>query len=230
MSVLTVVAWNVRQGGGSRCPAIAAAIVGLGGDVVVISEHRSTGRGNLAAHLRDRGFVHQIGGEDPRDGHTGVLVASRHMIEAGQIRFDSAEDGHRLQHVVTKGWHLLACDIPGYRRGSDRKQRYWQFLVDGAAPTLVDKRAVVIGDLNTGLHHRDELRATLKCHEHMSALEASGWRDAWGELHPDERPPGSWFSPKYGNPFRLDHALLSPAAPQALSISYRTGLSDGTVL
>ncbi len=79
----------------------------------------------------------------------------------------------------------------------------------------IDQAHCSAGDLNTVLHYRDELGATLQCpHDQHAQLEAAGWRDAWIERNPTRRPLGTWFSPGYSNPFRFDHASLSPTAPR----------------
>jgi hypothetical protein len=39
-----LVAWNIRQGGGQRCPKIVAARRMFGADLVVLSEYRYGGR------------------------------------------------------------------------------------------------------------------------------------------------------------------------------------------
>jgi hypothetical protein len=56
----------------------------------------------------------------------------------------------------------------------------------------------------------------------MSELQTRGWRDAWIERNPTSRPPASWWSPKFANPFRLDYALLSPVSPRPRKVEYLT--------
>lgn len=64
----------------------------------------------------------------------------------------------------------------------------------------------------------------------MESLESRGWRDAWIERNRSTRPPGTRFSPNGGNPFRLDHAILSPAAKRAKSVDYPDMVGDRSVL
>jgi len=225
MTDLRVVGWNVRQGGGSGCPAIASALVDLGADVAVISEHRPTGSGQLESCLAYQGFHHLLGGADPTGGHTGLLVASRQPIEAGTITFDSPTDGHRFRHVMAGRWHIACCYIPGSERGSSRKEEFWQFLLDTAEPVMRTVPTLLIGDLNTGLHYRDEPGATLDCSDAMVELERRGWTDAWVQRNREKRPPASWWSPGHKTPFRLDHALLSPVASRARAVDYPTHLN-----
>lgn len=229
---LTVVAWNVRQGGGRRSQGIADALIALGADVAVISEHRPSG--DLAARLKDAGYAEQVGGDDPSGGHTGLLIAGRRefakLPEADRVRYGSSRDRHRVQHARVGGYDLLGCYIPGLSGGADRKRAFWQFLVDIGAPALADQQALILGDLNTGLHYRDELGATLYCADLHAQLEEDGWRDAWVEMHPTERPPGSWYSQRVHNPFRLDHVLMSPKVGRPLRVDYPSVLPDGAPL
>jgi hypothetical protein len=146
---IRVAAWNVRQGGGSRCPRIAAALQSLDADVAVLSEHRPTDRGRLATCLREAGFDHQLTAGEPTGGHTGLLIASRSPIEPGPLQFESADDGHRFLHVRVGSWDLAGCYIPGVSAANQRKAKFWSFLRSSVAEALQDKRAVLIGDLNT---------------------------------------------------------------------------------
>lgn len=230
MTGLVIVGWNVRQGGGARCRDIVRALGDLETDVAVISEHRATGRGRLEELLAEQAYVHRLGGEDPTGGHTGLLVASRRPMDVGPITFDSALDGHRFRHVTVAGWQLACCYIPGSEPDSSRKQDFWQFLLDVAEPALRSAPAVLIGDLNTGMHYRDEPGATFACSEALVELEHRGWTDAWISRNPQKRPPASWWSPGHRTPYRLDHALLSPASRRATCVDYPTSLDSGALL
>lgn len=168
--------------------------------------------------MTDAGYERQIGKPDPVGGYAGLLVASKRPIQAGGIVYDDPTDGHRFQHIEVTGtpWVIGAAYIPAHERDTDRKRRYWDFIVNTRAPQTTQP-ALLCGDLNTGLHYRDELGATLQCQDRRSQLEASGWRDAWIEKNPRRRPPGTWFSPGYdnrsGSNMRFSaRTLLEPAA------------------
>jgi exonuclease III len=89
---------------------------------------------------------------------------------------------------------------------------------------------LLIGDLNTGLHYRDEPGATFDCSEAMVELQQRGWTDAWIEQGRGKRPPASWWSPGYKTPYRLDHALLSPVSSRATTVEYPTHLDGDRML
>lgn len=221
---LKILAWNIRQGGGPRVAAIASAIKETGAHVAIISEYRPTARDNLIEHLKREGFE-PFGVQDPRSGHTNLLIATRITVTAPEqpiTKPHGTDDAHRFSHVVVQGWNVLGCYVPGADRATNsaRKRNFWHHLLTTVDPAMRDNKSIIIGDLNTGLPYRDELGRTFVCSDDMAELEHRGWRDAWTERHPTRRPPASWWSPGYGNPFRLDHALLSPGAPAARSVKY----------
>ena len=229
MAGLKVLAWNVQQGGGNRIPRIVAAIESEVPDVVVISEPRAGGRNCIASRLEDAGYVEQQGGQDPSGSeYAALLIASRAPFEQGDVTFTSETDGHRFQHVTVDGVDLVGLYIPGVGAPDKRKQKFWDFLVGEAAPQLIGRKAMLIGDLNTGLHYRDEPGATLHCSEQFQALLDAGWVDAWVDRNPKARPPGTWIS-NGDNPFRIDHALVSPVVARARSVAYPTEINGESV-
>jgi exonuclease III len=83
LSALRLLAWNIRQGGGTRLAAIGAALARHDADVLVISEYRG---GDSAARLRAAltalGYPHMTA-LTPLPGRNGVLIAARHPFDDG---------------------------------------------------------------------------------------------------------------------------------------------------
>ena len=230
---MRVVAWNVCKGGGG--PLIdrrVASLVALEPTVIVLSEHRSTGR--LRDALEAAGFEVAFDGVDPTGGFAGLLVGTTAGVQATlrtDLTFTSSGDGHRFAVVDVDGWSIAAAYVPGYERHSTRKADFWSYLLWEMEPALHACPAMLCGDLNTGLHYRDELGATFECAEHLATLYERGWRDAWIERNRRSRPPASWCSPQAAhNPYRLDHAILSPASPKAKTVAYVTDLAHGRAM
>jgi exodeoxyribonuclease III len=229
----TVTAWNIRQGGGDRASRIVRSLVELDTDVAILSEWRATSPNDLISHLRNAGYVHCLEQPDPDGGYAAVLVASRVAISPGGNSYDDHGDGHRfVEFRITDTDHLIAgVLIPGHEPANDRKHvGSGEYLVEEWAPTVSGSPALLCGDFNTGLHYRDELGATFECAEQLAALYDAGWRDAWLERNRQSRPPATWFSPGYDNPFRLDHALLSPASKRARAVDYPSSIGGHQVL
>lgn len=218
---MRVVGWDVQQGGGPRVGRIVAALVTLDADVLVLGEHRASGP--LSKMLAEHGWAHQIGLPDPDGGYAAVLVASRRPLRPLEPQYLGEKCSQRWVHVEVVGsqWAVAGALIPGHHRGHPmRKKQFWDFMVSEFAPAAAHRPTLLVGDLNTGLHGIDEKGATLLCSEDMAALRESGWIDVWHALHPDDRPPPTWWEPTTGNGFRLDHGFLSPASPAAISIAY----------
>jgi exonuclease III len=227
---IRVVAWNIRQGGGKRCGTIVKAFTSLGTDVAVISEYRHNDRWAIAERLSTIGFTHQVTGADPLGGYAGLLIASRFPLEAGPVVYACAVDGHRFAHVVVGQWNICGAYIPGSEPPRERKPAFWRFMLDEVEPAIREVPAVVVGDLNTGLHYRDEPGATFVCAAEMAEFEKRGWHDGWISRNPSARPPATWWSPQARKPYRLDHSLMSPASPRVRHVDYPERLDDGTRL
>ena len=148
-------------------------------------------------------------------------------MELGDVAYGSSADGQRFLHasIPAFGWEIGAAYVPNTAPRSTAKQDMWRFLTDTVAPAFRERRSLLSGDFNTGLPYRDELGKTLQGALDMQRLLDSGWRDAWATVNPvDQRPPASWWS-TIGNPFRLDHCFLAPAAPNPISVEYPTQIS-----
>ena len=135
---LRVVGWNVRQGGGPRCPRIAAAVAALEADVAVLSEYRHTGAGDLPGLLAAQGFVHQLARADPKGGYAGLLVASRTKLADGDTRYESTNDGHRFAHVIVGGWNICGSYIPA-APPLKSKTEFWRFLLNTSTQICVHR-------------------------------------------------------------------------------------------
>ena len=74
---MRLLAWNIRQGGGSRLPRIADALKRHDADVVVLSEYRGgPSAPRLCAALHALGYRHATTLVPP-PSRNGVLVAAR---------------------------------------------------------------------------------------------------------------------------------------------------------
>jgi exonuclease III len=90
--------------------------------------------------------------------------------------------------------HILGIYLPGATSdgGPLVKAAFWEAL-NKAASALSHKRALIIGDLNTGAHFIDETRATFYSADAFVALgERLGWRDAFRLIHGDQREYSWW--------------------------------------
>src|SRR5436309_8360344 len=106
---MRLLAWNIRQGGGTRLAAIASALARHEANAVVISEYRG---GEPGERLRDAlaalGYAHASSPAPPAGGN-GVLIAARlPVIEHPAFAADLPEP-HRL--VAVEIGTVLLCGI-----------------------------------------------------------------------------------------------------------------------
>jgi exodeoxyribonuclease-3 len=226
---LRLLAWNIRQGGGSRLAAIIEAILRHDADVLVLSEYRG---GDAALRLTEAltrvGYPHMTAPRPP-PGKTGVLVASRRRFRAHAALDAALPEPYRLVHVDLGKLSLCGVYMPNLLA----KVPYWEAVV-AALATRLDGHALAIGDFNTCRAYVDEPGAIDKCAYFMDRVADLGFCDLWRQRYPDGRE-FSWYSHR-GNGFRIDHAFLSPAlAKRAEAIRYSHderlgGLSDHSPL
>ena len=227
--MMRLLAWNIRQGGGSRLPRIAEALKRHDADIVVLSEYRggpSAPRLCAALHaLRYRHATTLV----PPPGRNGVLVAARRPFrERGAIDMGLPEP-YRMVSVNFAAFQLIGIYMPNLRA----KIPYWEALIAALSSQRAD-RALAIGDFNTCRAYLDEAGAIDLTAHYMDAIEQVGFRDLWRHRNPDRREY-SWYSTKR-NGFRIDHAFLSHhLAACAGTIHYSheeriAGLSDHSPL
>ena len=226
---MRLLAWNIRQGGGSRLPRIAAALAHHEAEIVVLSEYRGgQSAARLLAVLDALGY-HYATTLMPPLGRTGVLIAARCAFhEHGTLSIGLPEP-YRMVSVGFASFRLVGVYMPNLLA----KVPYWEALI---AALLGDCRgaALAIGDFNTCRPYLDEAGAIDRTAHYMDRIGEIGFCDLWRNRNPAVREY-SWFSTR-GNGFRIDHAFLSATlAARAGSIRYShderlAGISDHSPL
>jgi exodeoxyribonuclease-3 len=230
LSALRLLAWNIRQGGGSRLPAIAATLARHEADVLVISEFRG---GDSAERLRAAvaalGYRHMTA-LTPPPGRNGVLIAARQPFDDGGALSEALPEPCRILRAYFGAVRVYGIYMPNLLK----KVPYWEALIAAFAAEPLGAEALAIGDFNTCRAYVDEAGAIDPCAPYMDAVAAIGFCDLWRQRYPEGREY-SWYSTR-GNGFRIDHAFLSPAlAARAGDVRYSHdervgGLSDHSAL
>jgi exodeoxyribonuclease-3 len=226
---MRLLAWNIRQGGGSRLPRIAEALKHHDADIVVLSEYRGGPSAlRLCAALHALGYRYPTALVPPPSRY-GVLVAARCPFhEYGAVEMGLPEP-YRMVSVDFATFRLIGIYMPNLLA----KIPYWEALI-AALSAQSTTCALAIGDFNTCRAYLDEARAIDRTAHYMDAIEQIGFRDLWRYRYP-ERREYSWFSTR-SNGFRIDHAFLSQdLATAAGTIHYSheervAGLSDHSPL
>jgi exonuclease III len=229
VTALRLLAWNIRQGGGTRLPAIIAALARHEADILIISEYRG---GDSAKRLREAlaasGYRHQTGLVPP-PGKNGVLIAARRPLREHGAVTAALPEPYRMVRIEAAGILLSGIYMPNLLA----KVPYWEALI-AALAAEGGKAALAIGDFNTCRAFVDEPGAIDATAHFIDKIEAIGFCDLWRRRFPEGRE-FSWYSTR-GNGFRIDHAFLSPAlAAQAGAVRYSheersAGLSDHSPL
>ncbi len=226
---MRLLAWNIRQGGGSRLTGIVAALTRHDADVLILSEYRGGDSAHrLRAALAVAGYRH-VTELVPPPQRTGVLIAARRGFSAHGVLCPNVPEPYRLVDVDLGAVRLTGVYMPNLLK----KTPYWQALV-AAFAGRVDDDTLAIGDFNTCRAFVDEPGAIDATAHFMDSVEAIGFRDLWRHRYPEGRE-FSWYSHR-GNGFRIDHAFLSPAlAERAGAVRYShdervAGLSDHSML
>jgi exodeoxyribonuclease-3 len=226
---MRLLAWNIRQGGGTRLTGIMAALARHDADVLILSEYRGGDSADrLRAALHGTGYRH-VTELAPPPGRTGVLIAARRGFGLHGVLCANVPEPWRLVDVDLGAMRLTGVYMPNLKA----KVPYWEALV-AAFAARVDDDTLAIGDFNTCRAYVDEPAALDATAHFMDRVDAVGFRDLWRHRHPDGREY-SWYSHR-GNGFRIDHAFLSPGlAARAGTVWYShderlAGLSDHSVL
>jgi exonuclease III len=224
---MRLLAWNIRQGGGSRLSRIVEALQRHDADILVLSEYRGGPSAiRLLAALDTLGYRYATTLAPP-PGRTGVLIAARCLFqEHGPV--EGVSEPCRLVSVAFASFRLVGVYMPNLLA----KIPYWEALItlcsDCTGPALA------IGDFNTCRPYLDEAGAIDRCAYFMDRIAEIGFCDLWRQRNPELRE-FSWFSTR-ANGFRIDHAFVSEAlAARVGPIRYSheerlAGLSDHSPL
>src|SRR5215472_12733975 len=133
---MRLLAWNIRQGGGSRLPRIAEALKRHDADIVVLSEYRGGPSAHrLCAALHVLGYRHATTVVPP-PSRNGVLVAARCPFrEHGAVNMRLPEP-YRMVSVEFAMFRLVGIYMPNLLA----KLPYWEALI--AALSSESVRAV----------------------------------------------------------------------------------------
>ena len=226
---MRLLAWNIRQGGGSRLPRITDALKRLDAEILVLSECRGgESATRLLAALDALGY-RQATTVAPPPGRNGVLIAARCPFRERGAVGSGLPEPYRMVSVEFAAFRLSGIYMPNLLA----KVPYWEALITALAFES-SGHALAIGDFNTCRAYVDEAGAIDATAHYMDKIERIGFCDLWRRRYPEGREY-SWFSTR-GNGFRIDHAFLShDLAARAGSIHYShderiAGLSDHSPL
>jgi exodeoxyribonuclease III len=200
---MRLLAWNIRQGGGSRLPRIADALARHEADILVLSEYcGGEAAGRLRAALALLGYRYATAATPP-PGRSGVLVAAGCAFRDDGAVGVGLPEPYRMVSAEFPDFRLVGVYMPNLIA----KLPYWETLIAILGET--DGHALAVGDFNTCRPYLDEAGAIDRTAQYMDRIAEIGFCDLWRRRNPELREY-SWFSTR-GNGFRIDHAFLSDA-------------------
>jgi len=225
---MRLLAWNIRQGGGSRLPRIADALARHQADILVLSEYRGGEAAvRLRAALETLGYPYATALAPP-PSRSGVLIAARCAFrDQGEVHGGLPEP-YRMVGAEFPAFGLVGIYMPNLLA----KVPYWEKLIASLSKT--GGQTLAIGDFNTCRPYLDEAGAIDRTAHYMDKMAEIGFCDLWRRRNPELREY-SWFSTR-GNGFRIDHAFLSDTlAARTGTIGYShaerlAGISDHSPL
>jgi len=210
---MRVLAWNIRQGGGSRLGRIIEALARHAADILVLSEYRGGEAGACLCAALDALGYHYATTVVPPPGRSGVLIAARCAFRERRERGNKLSEPYRIVSAEFAAFQLVGIYMPNLLA----KVPYWDALIAMLGKTA--GHAVAVGDFNTCRPYLDEAGALDRTAHYMDRIADIGFCDLWRTHNPDLREY-SWFSTR-GNGFRIDHAFLSPGlAERAVGVRY----------
>jgi exodeoxyribonuclease-3 len=217
---MKLLSWNIQHGGGKRIERIASAIHEHEPDIIVLTEFRNNESGKTLCKLLSKdGFEHSQS-SIPTGQPNGVCVFSCSCIHP-EPRMEPEVAGRWIDaEMPDKAFGFSALYVPGVNphdrvQSLKRKTEFWDAILAQAKKRRQSKH-LFIGDFNTGIHYKDEARATFSCADKFEGLGGSdsGWVDAWRKRKAANAPNEyTWYSKlKGGLPghgYRLDHAFVT---------------------
>jgi exonuclease III len=241
--------WNISHGGGKRIPAICQHIEEVDPDLLALTEFRTRNEPALRGELNRLGYP-SIVTSNPAGNQNGLLIASRWQVDRVAAQDQPQIDAERWLTVRINALDLDVgvVHIPGGTdnkfadgygiSGSKRKELMWERVL-AYATDHVQRRALIVGDFNTGLRVDAEGTPFVLSH-YLTELTRIGFVDTWRHLHPDAREY-TWYSKHKDkqtgesrdfNGFRLDYIFAAPSLrPAVIDVAIRhqprqSGASD----
>ena len=199
--MLTVLSWNIRQGGGSRLKGIKSYINQSTAQIVVLSEFRNNMSGlNLRHSLLLNGYRYQGVGSAKSDANS-VLIASKLPFNSHLYIDIDTEYAANVIMAEFAAFNLYGCYLP-----HKKKHKLFSFLIEEAQK---EKHIIIAGDLNSGINGVDQKGSSFWYEDEMKMLDKLGVKDAFRAKHGDVKEY-SWFSHQE-NGYRYDHTLVEEA-------------------
>jgi len=197
--MLSILSWNIQQGGGTRHLKILRAIEKEKPHILVLSEYRNNKNGEIFKKaLSKLGYKHQIIPETSKQ-RNAVLLASKIEFVGSWFPHCDPEYPHSIVKAEFDVFEIYGCYLP-----HKKKHVLIPFLEQEIERS--DKPSIIVGDLNVGINKVDQKGTSFWYQDELHSLFDSGIKDAFRIIHGDVKEY-SWYSHQ-GNGYRYDHSYV----------------------
>ena len=198
--MVRIIAWNIRQGGGSRVNDQLAVLAEANPHIIVLSEFRNNANGTtIRSTLLRRGYLHQVVTGASQEVNS-VLIASKFPCDSKLFPNSDKNFPHAIARADFAAFRLYGMYLP-----HKKKNRLLPFLCEEELDD--DVPSIAIGDWNTGKNGIDQEGKSFWYSEYLNRLESRDYFDAFRAIHGPVKEY-SWFS-HGGNGYRYDHCYMS---------------------
>ena len=192
---------NILSGGGKRIDKISKKIKMHDPDVLIISEFRLGKSWELLQEkLSELGFkIFDYKIKVPKTN--SVMIASKFPAEKIDTPNLPESELHRLCGLKVFGIKILGV----YFAQKEKKKPLFKYFLEDY-DHLIGDQTLIMGDMNTGLSEDNSTGKGFYCKEQFSELTSGKMIDLWRKRNKNIKEY-SWMHSKYGNQFRIDHAL-----------------------
>jgi exodeoxyribonuclease III len=194
--MLTILSWNILQGGGSRIPSIIAKIQAAKPSVCVFSEFRNNQSGDqIRKNLDLLGYKHQF--ITPAGTNDNSVIIASPLPCTAELHPDADPVFHPNILSVHFGFmSIMGCYLP-------HKKKHVLFDYIHRIIRASSSPYIITGDFNSGINGVDQIGTSFWYEDKMKAFPSLGYYDAFRHIYGDNKEY-SWYSHQ-GNGFRYDH-------------------------
>lgn len=197
--MLSILSWNIRQGGGSRVVGIIQALVKSKATIVVLSEYKNNDKGEMIrAKLLSAGYRYQAV-TSARPDVNSVLIASKLPCNTVLHPKADTEYAHNIVEIQTEALNLIGVYLP-------HKKKHTLLPYIQQVISATETPYVIAGDYNTGINGVDQVGSSFWYQPEMLAFGKLGYVDAFRVKH-NTAIEYSWYSHQ-GNGYRYDHTYI----------------------
>ena len=197
MNSFSILAWNIRQGGGNRKIEIFKKLTTLRSDVIVLSEFRNNASGAaIRSALLRSGYIHQFCGHAAAKTNIAAIF-SRYPCHFKAHREADPNYPAAIVEAIFPAFRLLGVYLP-----HKKKHHLFPYLLE---QTKGDYACIIMGDFNSGRQFIDQKGDSFWYSEYFDLFEKEDQVDAFRHVNGDAKT-FSWYSHN-GNGYRYDHCI-----------------------